>query len=565
MKIIIDKAKKLSDEYSLFVTFKYDEALVDLMRSFHPRFYHTDSRTWELSTRCLETIRGTSMKDSLTVENEELIQKTKYPVLKSSRFDFKTKPYQHQLDCFEYALNHRRFILGDEQGLGKTKQVIDIAVNLKKQKGFKHCLIICGVNGLKYNWAEEVKIHSNEKAWILGTRGSKIGTMQNRYEDLLNLDQIDSYFIITNVETLRAHTSEKVGKRTVYNFYLADKIQQLVEDQTIGLVAFDEIHKCKDPTSQQGKALLRIKPDFGIAMSGTILMNNPLDLYVPLTWLGFENHSFWAFQNHYCVLGGFGNKQVVGYKNMHQLRGMLSQTMLRRRKTEVLDLPAKIHSTEFVEMDRTQKAIYKEVLSSLKKDVDRIRLNPDPLSQLLRLRQVTSHPAIVTSKKVRSAKLERLKEILNDLSKSGEKAIIFSNWTSVINPLFEELRDYNPAIITGEIRDREAEKHKFLSDPNCKVILGTVGAMGTGYTLTAASTVIFMDSPWNRATKDQAEDRAHRIGTKSTVQIITLVVKDSIDERIEDIVYGKGRLSDLIVDGQAPSNLQVFDSIINNL
>ena len=90
------------------------------------------------------------------------------------------------------------------------------------------------------------------------------------------------------------------------------------------------------------------------------------------------------------------------------------------------------------------------------------------------------------------------------------------------------------------------------------VIIGTTPALGTGYTLTQASTIIFIDEPWNRATKEQAEDRCHRIGTKGTVNIITLICKDTIDERIHQIIKDKGELSDRIVDGKAiqPSDIK---------
>lgn len=565
MKIIIDKANKLRDSYSLFVSFKYDPLLVDLMRSCTPRFYSSSTKTWELPIKYLDYIRSILPNDQITVEDRQPLKKSKYPMSNSENFEFKTKPYQHQKECFDYALKNQRFILGDEQGLGKTKEVIDIAVNLKRTQGFKHCLIICGVNGLKYNWAKEVGIHSNEQAWILGTRKNKIGTVQNRYEDLLNIENIDAYFLITNIETIRANQATKRGRSTIRDFYLAKRIQELIDKGEIGLVAFDEIHKCKDPQSQQGQALLKIKPKLGIAMSGTVLMNSPLDLYVPLNWLGFEHHSFWSFKNHYCIMGGFNNKQVLGYKNTHELRSIIGQVMLRRTKQEVLDLPPKIRMIDYVEMDRTQRSIYNEVATAIKNDVDKIRLSSDPLAQLLRLRQVTSCPEIVTTKKVKSAKLERLKELLEDLKVSNEKAIIFSNWTSVINPLYQELAEYNPAIITGEIEDRKAEEDKFMNDPSCRIILGTIGAMGTGFTLTAATTVIFMDSPWNQGNKSQAEDRAHRIGTKKRVNIITLVVKDSIDEQIEEIVYGKGRMSDLIIDGKVETSLNLFDKIIKDL
>ena len=112
-------------------------------------------------------------------------------------------------------------------------------------------------------------------------------------------------------------------------------------------------------------------------------------------------------------------------------------------------------------------------------------------------------------------------------------------------------KGFNPALYTGQNKgNREDEKYKFKHDPSCKVICGTIGAMGTGLTLTAASTVIFLDEPWNRGIKDQAEDRAHRIGTRGTVRIVTLITKDSVDEGIYNLVQKKGKMADLLIDGK---------------
>ena len=567
IKIQVNKPKELNGTLSLFISFSYDSKIIEVMRSFNSRFYDPSSRTWEIDAKNLDTVRRLLDGYIITLENEKLLTQVKKPA-ELEQFEFKTNPFEHQKESFMYALKHNSFILGDEQGLGKTKQIIDIAVAKKKRYGFKHCLIICGVNGLKYNWKKEVETHSNESAWILGTRMKKskryIGTIKDRLTDLNNIDKIDSYFIITNMETLRANTCERVGKKKIYDFYVSKKIQELIDKEIIGLVAFDEVHKCKDPNSLQGKSLLEIKPKFAIPMSGTPLMNSPLDLYVPLHWIGVENHTFYAFKNHYCRMGGYANKQVIGTKNLDQLRQILDNNMLRRVKKDVLDLPPKINTTVYVEMESDQRKIYNEVLGELKSDIDKIRLSPDPLSQLLRLRQATAYPQILTTKNVKSAKVEQLKEILAELVNNGEKAIIFSQWTSVINPLYEELRGYNPAIITGQTKFRQLQEEKFMSDDSCKVILGTIGAMGTGLTLTAASTVIFLDSPWTRANKEQAEDRAHRIGTKGTVNIITLVTKDTIDEKIEDIVYKKGQMADYLVDGKTNANA-LFNRIFNSL
>jgi SNF2 family DNA or RNA helicase len=396
---------------------------------------------------------------------------------------------------------------------------------------------------LKWNWRSEIEKHSNETGYILGTRYRKRsgreydGGTQAKLEDLHNLPK--DFFLITNVESLRSKE-------------ITDRIAQLSKQGVIGMIAFDEIHKAKNPSSQQGKGLLQIKADMMVAMSGTPLMNSPLDLYVPLKWLGYEKHNFYQFKNRYAVMGGYGNYQVVGYKNLSELQSVLDSIMLRRLKKEVLDLPEKVHITEYVEMSKAQEKIYDEVLEAVRRNIDKIKLSPNPLAQLIRLRQATGYTGILSSDVRESAKLDRLEELVEDAVESGDKVIIFSNWTDMTSPTFERLKKYNPAIITGETKDRVAEQDKFMKDDSCKVIIGTTGAMGTGLTLTAGTTVIFLDSPWNRANKEQAEDRAHRIGTKSNVTVITLVTKGTIDERIEELIYTKGAMADLLVDGVLP-------------
>lgn len=434
-------------------------------------------------------------------------------------------------------------------------QVINLACIKKQQKGYKHCLIICGVNGLKWNWKSEIEKHSNEKGYILGTRidkngKEKIGTMNDRCLDLCDLvdnkEDIryytsinQSYFIITNIETLRNETIIK-------------ELKELCDKKIINMIALDEGHKCKDPTSQQGKALLKLNAETMISMTGTPLMNNPLDLYIHIKWLGYESHNYYAFKQHYCVFGGFGGYQIVGYKHLDQLKEQFEEIMLRRLKKDVLDLPEKIYTTEYIEMTSKQEKIYKEVFSEIQNNIDLVSSAINPLAEMIRLRQATGYTGILSSTIKESAKLDRLEEIIEELVQNNKKAIIFSNWTSMTNPTYERLKKYNPAIITGETKDneRKEQEKKFMEDASCKIIIGTTGAMGTGLTLTAATTVIFLDEPWNRALREQAEDRAHRIGTTENINIIFLICKNTIDERIHQIVEQKGQLSDLLVDGK---------------
>lgn len=201
-------------------------------------------------------------------------------------------------------------------------------------------------------------------------------------------------------------------------------------------------------------------------------------------------------------------------------------------------------------MTSKQEKIYKECYLEVQNNIDLVKNAINPIVEMIRLRQATGYTGILSSTIQESAKLDRLEEIIEELVQNNKKAIIFSNWTSMVLPTYSRLSKYNPAIITGDIKDRVAEEKKFMENDTCKIIIGTTGAMGTGLTLTAANTVIFLDEPWNRAIKEQAEDRAHRIGTIENVNIITLICKNTIDERIHDLVEQKGQMADLLIDGK---------------
>lgn len=544
---------------SAFVSFEYDSNLVSIIKSMGTRVYIPDNKTWEIPESAVPMLMSRLHDYDVLLRGEMRHETPESHAQLPSGFVFTTKPYKHQMEGVIYGLEHESFLLGDDQGLGKTKEIIDLAMCRKQTDGLKHCLIICGINGNKYNWADEVKIHSREDSWILGTRFTKRppikmieGSTKDKMEDLNNVPH--QFFWITNIETLRGGSfKEKQGKRTVIRFPIAEKIQELCDRGIIGMIAFDEAHKAKNPDSQQGKALLSIDcKGPKIPMSGTFVLNNPLDLYLPLKWSGFETHSFYAYKQHYCTMGGFGGKEIVGYKNLDELRSMVSKVMLRRVKGDVLDLPPKVHTIEWVDAYPEQKSLYKDVRDQVRDNIDKVKVHPDPLSEMLRLRQVTGYPGILSSTVTKSAKMDRMEELVEEEVAMGGKAIIFSNWSEMTNVIRHKLKKYNPAYITGEVGSvqRMEEKDRFQNDPNCKVMIGTIGALGTGFTLTAAQLVIFVDEPWNRGIKDQAEDRAHRIGTRGTVRIVTILTRDTVDEGVYNLVQKKGKMADLLVDGK---------------
>jgi len=541
ININIAKSKKCNGDYSMYITFDFDIRIVQAIKELPSRWWYADKKEWEVPLNKLHTLLDTLSWSDFNITGEYVsLEKPKAEM--PAGFKFKTNPYEHQIAGFNFGLQYDRWLLGDEMGLGKTKQVIDIAVAKKMAKGYKHCLIICGVNGLKWNWRNEVSVHSDESAYILGQRIQRdritIGSNADKLTDVKMLSANPAYFIITNVESLR---EEEIVK----------ELQALCKSGEIGLIAFDECHKAKNPRSQQAKGILKLQSETMIAMTGTPLMNTPEDLFVILKWLGYEKNSFTSFKAHYCVYGGFGGYEIVGYKNLSELQERLNDIMLRRRKEDVLDLPEKTYIDEYVEMTPKQKKIYNEVKMDIQTNIDQIKKATNPLAELIRMRQATGFTGILSSTIQESAKLDRMEELVEEAVSNKKQVVIFSNWTQMTDVIYERLGIYRVGQITGETKDADRQHIvELFQDGKFDVLVGTSGAMGTGLTLTAGTVEIFLDEPWNMALKEQCVDRCHRIGQKNNLTIYTLMCKDTMDQRIHEIVEEKGIMADALIDGK---------------
>lgn len=546
MITVSQKCKGTKFEDAVLLSFKYDAQTVERIKQLPNRWYRLAEKSWEIPVEDIPFLINKFGVEGVRFEDKEILRDmaTNSSQTISERlrgiqtvvpYEFKTVPYPHQIEGFNYGVTKGSLLLGDEQGLGKTKQGIDVAVHRKYSDGVNKCLIICGVNSVKYNWEMEVKMHSNERAYVLDADSTKDRILQLKDWALSN-----KYFGIINIESLRKPD-------------LVAELERYINSNIIGLVIVDEIHKAKNGMSLQGKALRKIKPRYRIGMTGTPIMNKADELWNILSWLGVEKRSFYAFRSRYCNMGGYGGYQVVGYKNLDELNGLLNRVMLRRKKDDVLDLPDKIIQNDYLEMTERQRMLYNEIRLGLISQIDDIVLNPNPLTSLLRLRQCTG--GILGDD---NPKLDRIKELMEDIAESGQKAVIFSQWEKVTRVLKRELRQYHPAYITGDVtpQQRQREMERFQLDNECKVIIGTIGAMGTGLTLTAGTYVIFTDKAWTPADNEQAMDRCHRIGTKGTVNVITLVAKNTIDERIEEVLSEKKELFEQIVEGK---NITKFD------
>lgn len=553
IRINVKESKKFKDfQYCLFIKCSFDIDIVSKFRKLEFRYFHVNSDCWEIAPIHLQAVKNILINQEYQIIGEELLQND------LGDFTFKTKPYQYQIEGVKYGIDKRHWHLGDEQGLGKTKQIIDLARYLKEIQGVEHCLVICGVASLRWNWRDEIETHSDETYKLLGFRSRKRsnklydGGTKAKLEDLEEVPE--EFFWIINIEAFREEAIVKLLKK--YH-----------ENGTIGAIFIDEVHKVKNPLSAQGKGFIKVmntknKNDYRVTMSGTPLVNQPMDLFIIFKSLGYEENSYTAFKNHYCIFGGYMDREIVGYRNLQELKTRLKNIQLRRLKEDVLELPQKFPQTVYVDMYKEQEPLYKEVLAGLQDKIDLIMLSPNPLAQFTRLRQVVGTPQLVSSTVQKSAKLDKLVELVDEIASRGEQCLIFSNWAEVVQIIVDILKPYNAMGYLAKNKNLKDTENAFKADNSKVALVGTIKLMGTGLTFNNSNNVIFFDSPWTGADKQQCIDRCHRIGQTNNLNIYSLVCANSIDEKVEMIVRRKELLSQGIVDS---GNIIRMQEIINML
>ena len=316
----LEKGTYFDDAFK--ISFRYDPTTVAKVKELAERRYLPEDRAWEIPAHelpaLIEKVGLNNIKSEETVvqalntkeieDKREATQERLKGIKPVRDFDFKTAPLPHQIEAFNYGMEKNSLLIGDEQGLGKTKESIDICVARKKE--LIKTLIVCGVNSVKYNWEKEIQIHSNESCVMVDGK-----TMDVRVQQLNDWYRGSAYFGVINIESLR---NEKIQ----------DALYLGIKDGYIGAIIVDEIHKAKNGGSQQGKALRFLKAPVKIGLSGTP-MNKAEDLWNILTWLGVERRSFYSFKNAYCTMGGFGGYKVIGYKNLNDLNAELNTVMLK--------------------------------------------------------------------------------------------------------------------------------------------------------------------------------------------------------------------------------------------
>jgi SNF2 family DNA or RNA helicase len=351
-------------------------------------------------------------------------------------------------------------------------------------------------------------------------------------------EPIEEFFVITNLESLRDDRIIEAFKKSSNQF---------------GMIAFDEAHKAATKSSQQGTNLLKLDAPFKIAATGTLITNNPLSAYVPLSWTGNDQSTLTNYKSQYCNFGGFKNAQVIGFKNLEVLQEEIKSCSLRRTLDQVRsDMPPKTVTLEVLEPEDDQRKFYEAIKEGVKEEADKIELKTSSLLALTtRLRQASACPSILTTQSISSCKVDRCVELIEELTTQGEKVVVLSVFKETLNELAAKLDQFRYSINTGDVPDAVVANNvtRFQDDPNEQVFIGTWGKVGTGWTLNSASYLICLDTPYTAAMFDQGTDRIWRVNNTRPAFVTVLMCKDTIDERVQQIIETKKELGEYLVDG----------------
>lgn len=329
------------------------------------------------------------------------------------------------------------------------------------------------------------------------------------------------------------------------------------------LIVCDESQRIKNPSAAQSKALHKLgdAAPFRMILSGTPVQNNAVDLYSQYRFLdpAVYGANFYAFKNRYCIMGGYGQHQIVGYRNMDELVEKEHSVAYRVTKEECLDLPQQTFINRYVQFTDAEQAIYEQLRKSsfLELETGENVTATTILTMYLRLMQLTggflTADESTRPKQVNTAKLDALADIVDDyVVDAGKKLVIFARFRAEIAAIENllRLRKIQYGSIYGDVPMEERGKivEDFQTNPDTKVFVAQIQTAGLGITLHAASTAVFYSYDYNYANYAQALARIHRIGQRLPVTYIHLVVGGSIDEKILAALENKEDMAKTVVD-----------------
>lgn len=424
-------------------------------------------------------------------------------------------------------------ILADEMGLGKTIQVIYYIKQMLKDKPDAKFLIVVPTS-LAYNWDHEFDMYGSNirKAICVGAKDKRVNILND-------LNKVD--VLVTTYGLLRED-------------------EELYKDLRFNTMIIDEAQNIKNSMAGITKVVKKIKADTKFALTGTPLENSVLEL-----WSIFD----YIMPGYLANLTKFQAKYKIkdfdeeGEKLIKGLSRQINPFILRRKKSDVVkELPEKLVNDIYIDLKDEQKKLYAAELERVKKEMEDIMADGGMskarfliLQLLTKLRQICIDPSIVYENYCDgSNKIEQLVSIVKEYTENGHKILIFSSFKTALNIVKTNLEKakIKTYMIDGSIqaKNRMEMVDNFNENDEVKVFLIMLKSGGTGLNLTSADVVIHLDLWWNPQAENQATDRAHRIGQTKTVEVIHLITKGTIEEKILELQNKKRILSDKLIDGE---------------
>lgn len=442
------------------------------------------------------------------------------------------RTYQKRGVNWMYFLRKYHFggILGDDMGLGKTLQTLTYLKSLKAKQPH---LIICPKT-LLFNWQNEVEKFFPETKILTISGPTKERRAQIKEKTLKKYD-----LVLTSYSLLQQDIDYWHTLNTPFDTMIIDEAQHI-----------------KNHKTKTAKAAKLVPTNHRIALTGTPLENGVSEIwsiydYLMPGFLGNYEHFRTDFENPIMKRGNGKMLEILGNR--------VKPFLLRREKKEILkELPAKIEQNSYCELEKEQMLLYTKILMQVRENVlntvktkgfEKSRI--EILAALTKLRQICNHPGQIDQNLLhaKSGKIEQCMELLSDAMEGDHKVLIFSSFVKTLRILKTRLEKekIDFSYLDGQTKDRKSEIESFSNNSEKRVFLISLKAGGTGLNLTSADTVFLFDPWWNPMVEMQAMDRAHRIGQKSTVNVYSLITKNTIEEKMLTIKERKKKLFDGVV------------------
>lgn len=455
--------------------------------------------------------------------------------------------FDHQISGVRIMNKMTSFLLADEMGLGKSLEALTVAA-VDFERGYATRILVVCPSFLKWNWAEDIVLHTNFSWRVLhGDPKQRLDHYVHFTEDIL----------IVGYEQL----ARDIDQINLLNF---------------DIMIIDEGHYIKNRTAARTKAVLKVKRNRTFVLTGSPMLNRPNELWTLLHCIDPKRfNKYWPFVNRYCVFGGWQSKQIVGAKNKAELKGVLSEYMVRRLKKDCLDLPDKQIIPINVDLHPVQKKIYDEMEAEMMLHIPN---DPNPmqaeniLTKYLRLKQIAGTPASIGFPDD-SSKLDRAVEMIQEFTEGNDDqpatpVVVFTQFRGVADALDKRLAvvDVPCWQLNGDTpQDKRIPLTQEWARSPVKGVLILMLQMAVGLNLTAANKAIFLDRLYVPKLNEQAEDRLHRIGADKShpIQIFNLIARGTVEEKIEKILRAKSKLFNELIEDDAAWKRELIAQLAN--